>query len=264
MNRNLKSPPEGLQNAKCEKGTLPVRPPIPYVPPTDLHKKWESEQIKVELPGRTKFQMPTNGTGNNEEYLIHVIAIMCLVEQKGTAAEVKEAFAAFVTVRKEMSPLLEFPDDETASKKEARKKTLSNLKEALQAKKDDAVEKAQKAYKLFCCFVVGEVQTNWDRIVNEMHTKNPWVGMSGKSNKGLHVRSWISFMDCIKLHKLTVFPSDAAEKQHYYMQQTTKKSQQVTMHQFVSRIGVLSDYLAYLPTVYDLSMARYQENECTV
>jgi hypothetical protein len=62
-------------------------------------------------------------------------------------------------------------------------------------------------------------------------------------------------MDCIELHKLTVFPADAAEKQHYYMQQTIKKPQQVTVRQFVSRMGVLNDYLAYLPTDFDLLMA---------
>jgi hypothetical protein len=32
-------------------------------------------------------------------------------------------------------------------------------------------------------------------------------------------------MDCIELHKLTIFPADAAEKQRYYMQQTIKKPQ---------------------------------------
>jgi hypothetical protein len=95
----------------------------------------------------------------------------------------------------------------------------------------------------------------WDRIVNEMHTKNPWIGMNGKSNKVICVKCWILFMDCIKLHKLTVFPADAAEKQHYYMQQTIKKPQRVMVCQFVSRMGVLNDYLAYLPTVFDSSMA---------
>jgi hypothetical protein len=249
------SPLEGLRSTKCKKGTPPVRLPIPYVSPTDLHEKGEMEQIKVELPNRTKFQMPTYGTGNNEEYLVHVIAILRLVKQKGTAAKVKEAFAAFVAFRKEMSPLLEFPDDETATKKKARKKKLSNLKEALKAKKDIAVEKAQKAYGLFHCFIVGKAQTNWDRMVNEMHTKNLWIGVNGHSNKGFCVRSWISFMDCIKLHKLTVFPADVAEKQHYYMQQTIEKSQRVMVRQFVSRMGVLNDYLAYLPTIYDLLMA---------
>ncbi len=39
------------------------------------------------------------------------------------------------------------------------------------------------------------------------------------------------------------------------MQQTIKKPQQVTVHQFMSRMGILNDYLAYLPTVFDLLMA---------
>ena len=95
----------------------------------------------------------------------------------------------------------------------------------------------------------------WDRIINKMHRKNPWISINGKSNKGICVKSWISFMDCIELHKLTVFPADAAEKQHYYMQQTIKKPLQVMACQFVSRMGILNDYLAYLPMVFDSLMA---------
>ncbi len=99
-----------------------------------------------------------------------------------------------------MSPFFNFPEDESAAKKETRKKKLSDLNESLKAKKFFAVEQVQKAYKLFRCFIIGKAQTQWDRIVNEMHTKNPWIGVNGKSNKGIHVKSWISFMDCIKLH----------------------------------------------------------------
>jgi hypothetical protein len=113
MSSNLKSPPEGLKIAECKKGTPPVRPPIPYVPPTDLLQKWETEQIKVELPDGTKFQMPTYGSGNNKEYLVHVIAILHLVKQKGTAAKVQEVFTALVAVMKEMSPFFNFHEDET-------------------------------------------------------------------------------------------------------------------------------------------------------
>jgi hypothetical protein len=144
---------------------------------------------------------------------------------------------------------------QTATKKEARKKKLSNLNESLKAKKSFAVNQAQKAYELLCCFIVGKAQTQWDRIVNEMHTKSPWIGVNSKSNKEFRVKSWISFMDCIQLHKLTIFPAEAAEKQHYYMQQMIKKPQRVTVHQFMSRMGVLNDYLAHLPTVFDSSMA---------
>ncbi len=189
MSSNLKSPPEGLKNAECKKGMPPVRPPILYVPLTDLLKKQETKQIKVELPDGTKFQMPTYGSGNNEEYLVHVITVLRLVEQKRTAAEVQEAFAVLVAVRKEISPFFNFPEDKTVAAKEARKKKLNKLNKSLKAKKTFAVELAQKAYKLFHCFVIGEVQTQWDRIVNEMHTKNSWIGMNGKSNKGICVKS---------------------------------------------------------------------------
>jgi hypothetical protein len=94
----------------------------------------------------------------------------------------------------------------------------------------------------------------WDKIVHEMHSKDPWISMNGKSHKDHRVRSWLSFQDCIKLHKLTIFPADATEKQHLYMQQTIKKPQQVTVRQYMSRMGVLNDYLAHLPMVYDFSM----------
>ena len=38
------------------------------------------------------------------------------------------------------------------------------------------------------------------------------------------------------------------------MQQTIKKPQQVMVRQFVSHMGILNDYVAYLPTVIDLLM----------
>jgi hypothetical protein len=121
----------------------------------------------------SRFQMSTYSSGNNKEYLVHVIAVLQLIEQKVTSANVKEAFAALVKGRKEMSPFFNFPEDESAAKKEARKKILSNLNKSLRAKKSFVVKQAQKAYKLFRCFVVGKVQMQSDRIINEMHTKKP-------------------------------------------------------------------------------------------
>jgi hypothetical protein len=142
MSSSLKPPPKGLKNAERKMGTPPVRPSILYVPLTDLHQKRETEQIKVKLLHGTKFQMPTNGSGNNEEHLVHVIAVLQLVEQKGTAVEIKEAFAALVKVRKDMSSFFNFPEGKTPAKKEGRKKKLSNLDESLKAKKSFVVDQA--------------------------------------------------------------------------------------------------------------------------
>ncbi len=206
MSSNLKSPPEGLKNAECEMGMPPIRPPIPYVPPTDLHEKWETEQIKVELPGGTKFQMPTYSSGNNEEYLVHIITVLQLVEQKGTAAKVKEAFAALVKVRNDMSPFFNFPEDESPAKKEARKKKLSNLNESLKAKKSFAVDQAQKAYKLFHCFVVGETNVMGQDRKQDAHKEpldwHQWQIQKGDSREildfihGLHQAPQAHHLPC--------------------------------------------------------------------
>jgi hypothetical protein len=65
------------------------------------------------------------------------------------------------------------------------------------------------------------------------------------------MRTWASFLDCIELHKLTIFAVNAAETQHYYILQSVKKPQRVPVRQFMVRMGLLNDYLAYLPTVKD-------------
>jgi hypothetical protein len=212
MKSNLKSLPEGLKNAKCKKGKLFARPPIPYVPPLDLHKKQETQQIRVKIPEGTNFQMAAFGNGMNKEYLVHIIAVLCIIEQKGMEMDVRKAFQAFVEVRREMKPLFKFLDDETEAKKQVQKQKLLKCKEILKAKMSVVVAEAQKAYEVFRCFFVGDLRTQWDKIVHKMHTKDPWIGVNGSSNKSPHVRSWLSFQDCIKLHKLTVFPVDAAEK----------------------------------------------------
>jgi hypothetical protein len=79
--------------------------------------------------------------------------------------------------------------------------------------------------------------------------------VNGSSNKGLCVHFWLSFVDCIKLHKLTIFPVDAAEKQHFYMMQMVKKPQRVMARQYMARMGISNDYLTFLPTVFNSSMA---------
>jgi hypothetical protein len=114
-----------------------------------------------------------------------------------------------------------------------------------------------KAYEVFCIYFVGKARTQWDKVVQEMHQKDPWGAVNGSLNKGPHKKTWESFLDCIELHKLTIFSCDAAELQRYYMQQHVRKPQRIAVRAFVARtpMGLLNDYLAYLPTVKDSSMA---------
>ena len=107
------------------------------------------------------------------------------------------------------------------------------------------------AYVLFRVYFVGKVHTQWDKVVQEMHMKDPWVAVNRSLNPGPRKKTWESFLDCIKLHKLTVFPCDTTELQRYYMQQHVKKPQPVMVRAFVTRMGLFNNYLAYLPTVKD-------------
>jgi hypothetical protein len=63
----------------------------------------------------------------------------------------------------------------------------------------------------------------------------------------------MSFLDCLKLHKLTVVSADAAKRQQIYIQQAVRKPQRATVRQHISRTGVLNDYVKHLPTLKDSS-----------
>ncbi len=94
MSYNFKSLPEGLTKSKCKKRKLVAQPPILYVPSLDLHERQETKQIKVKMPDGTNFQMAAFGYGNNKEYLIHVIAILCIIEQKEMESD-REGLSSF-------------------------------------------------------------------------------------------------------------------------------------------------------------------------
>jgi hypothetical protein len=66
---------------------------------------------------------------------------------------------------------------------------------------------------------------------------------------------WTSFLDYLKLHKLTVFSADAAKRQGFYIQQVVRKPQRATVQQHISRVGVLNDYVKHLPMLKDSSKA---------
>jgi hypothetical protein len=76
-----------------------------------------------------------------------------------------------------------------------------------------------------------------------MHNGDSWAGVNGKRNEGKCVKSFAAFLDCLELHKLTVFTHDAAERQKYYIQQQVCKLQRATVRQCISRVEVLNGYI---------------------
>jgi hypothetical protein len=66
---------------------------------------------------------------------------------------------------------------------------------------------------------------------------------------------WTSFLDCLELHKLTVFSADTAERQRFYILQAVHKLQRAPVRQHILCMGVLNDYVKHFPTLKDSSKA---------
>jgi hypothetical protein len=112
-----------------------------------------------------------------------------------------------------------------------------------------------KLYEQLRNLLSGDAQLQWDCVCREMHEHDSWAAVNGQVTKGRRPRMWMSFLDCLELHKLTVFSADAAEKQLFYIQQAVRKPQRTTVRQHISQMGVLNDYIRHLSMLKDSSKA---------
>ncbi len=97
-----------MLSTECEKEQLSHRPPIPYVPVVDIITPKEEPQIfKIELPDTSHLSMPIYSCGNNEEYLVHIVAVLQVVKQKGLPKKCQVLAKAVVKQSEELKNLQE-------------------------------------------------------------------------------------------------------------------------------------------------------------
>ena len=72
-------------------------------------------------------------------------------------------------------------------------------------------------YELFLKGLKEDPELQWDCIVDDMHTKDPW------EHDGLCRKSSLSLRECIDFHKLMIYSINAAERQRFYMLCNLKK-----------------------------------------
>jgi hypothetical protein len=75
----------------------------------------------------------------------------------------------------------------------------------------------------------GDAQSQWDHVCHEMHERDLWAAVNGQVTKGMRPQTWTSFLDCLVLHKLTVFSANADKRQQFYIQQAMCKPQRATV-----------------------------------
>jgi hypothetical protein len=111
------------------------------------------------------------------------------------------------------------------------------------------------AYDLFCKLLRDKPKIQWDRIVTDMHTKNPWGDIKGVKHNSLRGKLQQSLTDCIEFHKLMVFTIDAAERLRYYLMCSVKKPVRWTIRMHISWMEVLNKYQGILPTIKNSPLA---------
>ncbi len=137
----------------------------------------------------------------------------------------------------------------------ARKVEIEQTQQMLQEAQKSHNKAVAKLYEQLRNLLSGDPQSQWDCICRKMHEHNSRAAVSGQVTKGRRPRTWMSFLDCLELHKLTVFSADAAEKQQFYIQQVVCKPQRAPVRQHILQMGMLNDYVRHLPTLKDNSKA---------
>jgi hypothetical protein len=215
MSTSLKSPGR-LKDAECKKGQLSNWPPIPYVPVVDIVMPKEEPQIfKVKLPDVSHLSMSIYSHGNKKEYLAHIVAVLWIIDQKGLPKKCRILTKAVVRRSEALKNLQEAAgSQDTASMNvdvTACKVEIEQTSQMLQEAQKAHNKAIAKSYKQLRNLLSGDTQSQWDRVCREMHKRDLWAAVNGSVTKGKHPQMWMSFLDCLELHKLKVFSADAAK-----------------------------------------------------
>ena len=98
----------------------------------------------------------------------------------------------------------------------ARKVEIEQTNQMLQEAQKAHDKAIAELYEQLRNLLSGNAQSQWDCVCREMHEHDSWAEVNGQVTKGRRPRTWMSFLDCLELHKLAVFSADAAEKQQLY------------------------------------------------
>ncbi len=156
-----------------------------------------------------------------------------MIEQKGLPKKCQvltKAVARWSKALKNLQEAVESQDTvltsvEVTARKVETEQTNQMLQEAQKAH-DKAIA---ELYKQLRNLLSGNAQSQWDPVCREMQERDSWAAVNGQMTKGRHPRTWMSFLDCLELHKLTVFSADAAKRQQFYIQQAVRKPQRATV-----------------------------------
>eukprot|EP00804_Cyclotella_cryptica_P003536 CCRYP_002154-RA/>CCRYP_002154-RA protein AED:0.39 eAED:1.00 QI:0/0/0/1/1/1/3/0/379 len=117
---------------------------------------------------------------------------------------------------------------------------------------EDAASPSQRLERSPSSFMETSSPTRhpWEKIIKAQVTKAPWEDIKGVPHTETPTKTWNSFHECVTFHLLQVFRHDAGEALKYYITNTLKKPNRVSIRQFFVRVEQLNSYLETLPCLY--------------
>ncbi len=115
----------------------------------------------------------------------------------------------------------------------ARKVDIEQTTQMLQEAQKAHDKAIAESYEQLRNLLSGDAQSLWDRVCWEMHKCDLRAAVNGQVTKGRCLQTWMSFLDCLELHKLMVFSADAAKRQRFYIQHAVRKPQRTTVRQHI-------------------------------
>ena len=198
-----------LSHADCEKGQVTQRPPIAYAQSKSGTALMSTrETIKMKTPeGESKQTLLGDGV-DGEEYVKHLMSFHQYSEKLGYEADLEAAAKVTLIAYQSLKKAGKVQPGEKETAKATRLAKVEAGKTELEKAKIAESTFACLAYDLFRKLLRDDPETQWYRIVSEMHTKNPWEDLTGAKWNSLRMKSQLSLIECIEFNKLTIFSVD--------------------------------------------------------
>jgi hypothetical protein len=139
-----------------------------------------------------------------EEYLQHLNAFTQILVRKKLADDLTKCTKAVMSAAASVRKYLKVPNGEKTSEKAERLNLLEPAKQELVTAEVAETAKVAIVYKLFRKGLTEDPELQWDRIVDDMHSIDPWEDLKGARHEGIRRKSCLSLWECIDFHKLTV------------------------------------------------------------
>ena len=179
-----------LNGSEYEKGHVTQRPPILYAASkAGLLMMTTRETIKMKLPEGEHKQPILSDGADAEEYLKHLMSFDRLQEKKGYGADLADAAKAVLKAGMALKKHLKVPKGENDPAKAKRLTAAKVVKSTIACLTYDLFRKLTKDE---------DPEIQWDHIVVDMYSKNPWMDIKGVKHQGLREKLHQSLIDCVK------------------------------------------------------------------